>query len=143
MIKLRKIEKIINSDIEKTFEIFSDHTKIQKFLPEFFSFVKIHSSRNNVTVVEEHLKLGTKQLTMMIKHTLEPIHLHEILIIGGDCKGSRILQKFERTDDGTRIKIEGQLKINGMFGLKGLFFNKKIHEDYSKMINALSKIAES
>lgn len=136
------MEIVVPARIEKVFEQFTNFGTIARFLPKYYTLIKIRSSRENITVIEEHLSLGDYTLVMMTKHTVQSPNLHEISVIGGDCKGSHIIQRFEAVQSGTKVTVEGQLQLRTVFGLKNIFANKKIQNDYFKMIGDLAKVIE-
>ena len=81
------LEKIINAKRETVYSILSNYEDYQKLLPQYFPSIRVRSVRNNVSVVEEHLNLGDKELVIMAKHVIEEPVLHDVFVIGGDAKG--------------------------------------------------------
>lgn len=135
-------EKFIHAPREKVFGIFTDYGNYQNLFPKSFPSVRILSTRDNVSIVEEHMMLGTQELVMMTKHvTVEP-ESHEIFVIGGDAKGSHIVEKFEELSNGTAIKITVNFKTKGMMKISSLFGKSKIENDYLKIVSEYVKIAE-
>jgi len=59
---------------------------------------------------------------MMVKHVIDEPTLHEIFVIGGDAKGTHIIEQFENIPQGTKITIEVDWKLKGMTKLI-YFFN--------------------
>ena len=90
--------------------VFSDYARYRDVLPEFFLSVRVRSVRGDVAVVEERINLGGDVLVVMAKHVTTP-GLHEIFVIGGDAKGSRITERFTETADGTRIEVSADLRL--------------------------------
>ena len=135
-------EKFANSQRQKFFDIIKDYENYQKLLPKYFPSVRILSSRNNITVVEEHMMLGDKELVMMTKHLLQEPHLHEIFVIGGDSKGTHIIERFEQTPDGTKLIVEADFKLKGNMKISNLLGKNRIEQNYSKIVDEFIKIAE-
>ena len=80
-------------------------------MPQHFPSVRVRSVRGNVSVVEEYMNLGDRELLIMAKHvTTEPV-LHEVFVIGGDAKGSHIKQQFIKISQGTRIIVDVDFKL--------------------------------
>ena len=127
-------EKTIKADRNKVFEITTNYENFQKLLPQHYPSIRTISVRGNVSVVEEHLRLGQKELVMMVKHILEQPILHETFVIGGDAKGTHIVTKYEHLPNGTKMIIEIDWKLKGIMKLSGLF-NKNILNNYSKIID--------
>jgi coenzyme Q-binding protein COQ10 len=115
----------------------TNYENFDKLLPQFFPSVRVLSVRENTAVVEEHLRLGKKELVMMTKHITNPPEIHETFVIGGDAKGTHIVESIAKTQEGTKLTVDANIKL-------GIFFGKnKISYDYGKMIDEFAKIAES
>ena len=135
-------EKLVNSQIQKIFDIVKDYEKYQKLLPQYFPSVRILSTRNDVSVVEEHMILGNKELVMMTKHVIQEPNLHEIFVIGGDAKGTHIVEKFEQIPTGTKMLVEVDFKLKGNMKISNLLGKSKIENNYSKIVDEFVKVAE-
>ena len=137
------LEKTVNAKIETVFERLSNYENYQKLMPQHFPSIRVRSVRGNVSVVEEHMNLGDKELVIMAKHvTTEPV-LHEIFVIGGDAKGSHIKQQFIEISQGTRVIVDVDLKLKGKMKMSSMFGKNKFEEDYAKILDDFVKIAES
>lgn len=99
--------------------------------------------RDNVSVVEEHLNLGGKELLIMAKHVSQKPILHEVFVIGGDIKGSHIRQEFVELDVGTKILIDVNLKFRGRMKIARMFEKDSSKHDYDCILDDFVKIAES
>ena len=82
-------EKIVKADRNRVFDIAANYEEFEKTLPQYFPSIRVRSQRDNVAVVEEHLRVAGKELIMMTKHVTTYPELHEVFVIGGDAKGSR------------------------------------------------------
>jgi coenzyme Q-binding protein COQ10 len=96
-----------------------------------------------VAVVEEHVKLAGRELIMMTKHVTKYPEIHEVFVIGGDAKGSHIVEKYENIPQGTKIIVYADIKLKGVLRLVGLLGKSKITKSFSKIMNEFAKIAES
>ena len=136
-------EKIIKSDRNKVFEISVNYANFQTILPQYYPSIRVISIRGNVSVVEEHLRIGGRELVMMVKHVINEPILHEIFVIGGDAKGTHITKRFECIPQGTKVTIEVDWKLKSITRII-FFLNKiKLLKEYSKIINAFTVIAEN
>ena len=136
-------EKIIKADRKKVFELTTNYERFQKILPRYYSSIRIISVRGNVSVVEEHLRIGGQELVMMVKHVIDEPILHEIFIIGGDAKGTHIITRYEAISYGTKMTLEVDWKLKGIMKLSDFFGRNKISDEYSKIIDEFIVIAES
>ena len=96
-------EKIVKAERNKVFDIAANYENFQKTLPEYFTSIRVRSSRDNVAIVEEHVKISGKELVMMTKHVTQYPEIHEVFVIGGDVKGSHIVEKYESVDAGQKL----------------------------------------
>jgi len=142
---LKKIsfEKTVKAKREKVFKIVTDYEAFQKLLPQYFSSVRVRSTRGNVSVVEEHLNLAGKELVMMTKHVKKEPQLHDVFVIGGDGKGSHISEKYEETSNGTKITVEADIKLKGILKLAGFLGKSRIENSLIEIMDEFAKIAEN
>jgi coenzyme Q-binding protein COQ10 len=137
------LEKTVNAKRETVFERLSNYENYQKLLPQHFPSVRVRSVRGNVSVVEEHMNLGDRELLIMAKHvTTEPV-LHDVFVIGGDAKGSYIKQQFIEISQGTKVIVDVDFKLKGKMKMSSMFGKNKIEEDYAKILDDFIKIAEN
>ncbi|MGH1566274.1 MAG: polyketide cyclase [Nitrosopumilus sp.] len=135
-------EITVDAKRETVYDVFSNYENYQKKLPQHFPSVRIRSVRNNVSVVEEYLILGDKELLIMAKHvTTEPV-LHEVFVIGGDAKGSYIKEQFVKLSEGTKVLVDVDLKLSGKMKLSSLFGKNKLKQEYGIILDDFVKIAE-
>ncbi|HJO31856.1 MAG TPA: SRPBCC family protein [Nitrosopumilus sp.] len=137
------VYKIIHTKRKIIFDILSNFENFQKILPQHFPSIRVRSTRGNISVVEEHMMLGNKELVIMAKHVIQEPSLHEIFVIGGDAKGSHIYQQFIEHSEGTKVVVDVDLRLSGKMKLSGLFGNGSLEENYSKILDDFIKIAEN
>ena len=135
MTKIR-IEKIIKADRNKVYDITTNYENFEKKFPKFFPSIRIRSERDNISVIEEHVLLGGKEFVMMTKHVKKIPELHEIFVIGGDCKGSQIIERYEPIPEGTKLTVEADFKL-------GLFRKPNVSDGLEDIIDEFAMVAES
>ena len=134
--------KIIKADRKKVFEIATNFKDFQKTLPKFYPSIRVRSMRDDIAIVEEHVMLAGRELVMMTKHVTTTPELHEVFVIGGDAKGSHIVERYEIIPEGTKITVNADLKLHGKLKLAAFFGKDKIKIDYAKIMDEFAKIAE-
>ena len=137
------LEKIVNAKRETVYEILSNPENYQKLVPQHFPSVRVRSVRGNISVVEEHINLGDRELLIMAKHVTEAPILHEIFVIGGDAKGSHIKQQFIEISEGTKIVVYVDLKLKSKMKMSRIFGKNTSKQDYAKILDDFVKIAEN
>ncbi len=137
------LEKIVNAKRETVYERLSNYENYEKLVPQHFPSVRVRSVRGNISVVEEHMNLGDRELIIMAKHvTKEPV-FHEVFVIGGDAKGSHIKQQFIEISEGTKIMVDVDFKLKGKMKISSMLGKNKIERDYVKILDDFVKIAEN
>jgi coenzyme Q-binding protein COQ10 len=136
------LEKIVHAKRDNVFQIFSNYNNYEKLVPQYFSSIRIRSVRENIAVVEEHLKLGEMEFLFMAKHVATPSILHEVYVIGGKSKGSYIRQEFIEISEGTKILVDVKLKLTGTMRIPKFLGKSKLSENYSNMLDEFATISE-
>ncbi len=137
------LEKIVHAKRKIVYETLSNYENYQTLIPQHFPSVRVRSVRGNISVVEEHMNLGDRELVLMAKHVTEELVLHEVFFIGGDAKGSHIKQQFIEISEGTKIVVDVDLKLKSKMKISRMFGKNKFEEDYTKILDDLVKIAEN
>ena len=135
-------EKIVKADRNKVFDIAANYEAFEKILPQYFPSIRVRSKRDNVSVVEEHIRVAGRELVMMTKHVTKYPELHEVFVIGGDAKGSHIVERYETVPEGTKITVDADIKLKGVMKIAGLLGKKKILNGFSTIMDEFAKIAE-
>jgi coenzyme Q-binding protein COQ10 len=136
------LEKIVHAKRDNVFQIFSNYNNYEKLVPQYFQSIRIRSVRDDISVVEEHLKLGDVEFLFMAKHVATPSILHEVYVIGGKSKGSYIRQEFIEIPEGTKILVDVKLKLTGTMRLPKFLGKSKLSENYSNMLDEFAAISE-
>ncbi len=133
------IEKTLNAERQHVFDVMANYANYDKTMPRYFPSIKVRSVREDVAVVEEHMNLGDRKLVMMTKHVTKYPELHEVYVIGGNAKGTRIVERYEKTPQGTRVIIDAEIRLGRLASI----IPKKTASDFDEMIAEFAKIAES
>lgn len=135
-------EKIVKADIKKIFQISSNYEQFEKLLPKYFPSIKIRSIREETAVVEEHVRILDLELIIMAKHVTK-FPVHEIFIIGGDMKGSHIIEKYERITEGTKVTVHADIKLKGKLKIVGFIGKERFLKGFTEIMNEFARIAET
>jgi coenzyme Q-binding protein COQ10 len=136
-------EKIVKAERVKVFNIVANYEQFQKTLPNYFPSIRIRSTRGNTAVVEEHIKIAGREFIMMTKHVTKFPEMHEVFVIGGDAKGSHIVERFDSTQEGTKIIVDVDLKLRGFSKIAAFFGKDEIIKSLTKIMDEFAKIAEN
>ena len=110
MLKI-SFEKVINAEIEKSFDIITNFENFEKLFPKFYPSILIKSIRDESSLVAEHLKLHDQEFIIMVKHFLSKPHSHVMRVVGGDIKGSNINEIFSYENGKTKLSVVAELDV--------------------------------
>ena len=137
MLKI-SFEREINADIEKSFDIITNFENFQKLFPEFYPSILIKSVRDESSLVAEHLKLHDSEFIIMSKHFFSRPHTHEMRVVGGDIKGSYIIEKLVPFESETKIIVEAEINTGKRFSiLKNADYHKALENLYDEVISVI------
>lgn len=137
------IQKLLKAERQHVFDIVANYENFQQIMPKYFPSIRVRSMRDNVAIVEEHLKLGERELVMTTKHVSRYPESHEVFVLGGDAKGSYILETYEKTDQGTKLIVTADIKLKGIMKVAGFFGKSKIESEFNRIIEEFCRIVES
>ena len=87
----------------------------------------------------EHLKLHDKEFVIMSKHFLTPSASHEMRVVGGDMKGSKITEILSTEGDTTLLNVDAELNLkSSRFSRKNPYV-KALENLYDVMIAEIEK----
>jgi coenzyme Q-binding protein COQ10 len=136
-------QKIVNAERSKVFNIVANYEQFQKTLPKYFPSIRIRSTRGNTAVVEEHIRIAGREFVMMTKHVTQFPEIHEVFVIGGDAKGSHIIERYESIKGRTRITVNADLKLSGPLKLAAFFGKNSVKKGFTKIMDEFANIAEN
>ena len=137
-----RYEKVIKAKRNKVFDAAIDYESFGRMMPQYFPSIRIRSSRDNVTVVEERICISGKDLVMMTKHVVDYPNIHEVFVIGGDAKGSHIIERYEEDPEGTRMVIEADIKLGLAMRLVGFFAKNRIQNGFTVITDEFARLVE-
>ena len=131
-------EKIVNSTPVKVFDIISNFENYEKLFPDYYPLIRIKSVRDESSLVVEHLKLHDKEFVIMAKHFNDPPHKHEMRVVGGDIKGSYIIEKIIPFELETKIIVEAEINTGKRFSiLKNVNYEKALENLYDEVVTVI------
>jgi len=107
-------EKIVDVDRERIFNVMAQLENYPTIFPENYVSVIIINQTDNVIFSQETVKEAGIQVTINAKHSIIPYEKHEIEILSGDAKGSKILAVFKEVDSNTKIDVKIEMKLSGL-----------------------------
>ena len=134
-------EKIINSNTQRVFDILTDFTNFDKILPEYYSLITVKSIRDESSLVVEHIHLLENEFVIMAKHFSESPKLHETRVVGGDIKGSYIIEKISQYEQKTKLVVHAEIITSK--GVKNIFkkhdYETELKNLYQKFVNIIEQ----
>ena len=131
-------ERTISSDPKKVFDVISNFKNYEKLFPNYYPLVRIKSVRDESSLVAEHLRLHDKEFVIMAKHFNDPPYRHEMRVVGGDIKGSYIIEKIIPFETQTRIIVEAEINTGKRFSiLKNTDYEKALEDLYDEVVTVI------
>jgi len=131
-------ERTIRSDPKKVFDIISNFENYERLFPDYYPSVRIKSVRDESSLVAEHLRLHNKEFVIMAKHFNDPPHRHEMRVVGGDIKGSYIIEKIIPFESQTKIIVEAEINTGKRFSiLKNTDYEKALEDLYDEVVTVI------
>jgi len=117
--------KVVDVDREKIFDVMADIENYPKVLPDNFISLKIINQTHNalnakVIFAEEKISEAGIITTIIVKHTILPYDRHEIEVMSGDARDSKITTIFKDLNSGTEIETDAQIHVHGILAPFGL-----------------------
>ncbi len=129
---------MVRSDPAKVFDVISNFENYEKLFPDYYPSVRIKSVRDESSLVAEHLKLHDKEFVIMAKHFSDPPYRHEMRVVGGDIKGSYIIEKIVPFESETKIIVEAKINTGKRFSiLKNTDYQKALENLYNEFITVI------
>ena len=131
-------EKTVKSDPDRVFDIVSNFENFNRLLPDYYPSIQIKSVRDESSLVAEHLKLHDKEFVIMAKHFSQPPYKHEMRVVGGDIKGSYIIEKIIPFESKTKIIVEAKIDTGKRFSvMKNVDYEKALEDLYNEFITVI------
>ena len=131
-------EKTVKSDPDRVFDIISNFENFNRLLPDYYPSIQIKSVRDESSLVAEHLKLHDKQFVIMAKHFNDPPYRHEMRVVGGDIKGSYIIEKIIPFESKTKIVVDAKIDTGKRFSvMKNDDYEKALEDLYNEFITVI------
>ena len=131
-------EKTVKSDPDMVFDIVSNFENFNRLLPDYYPSIQIKSVRDESSLVAEHLKLHDKEFVIMAKHFSQPPYKHEMRVVGGDIKGSYIIEKIIPFESKTKIVVDAKIDTGKRFSvMKNDDYEKALEDLYNEFITVI------
>jgi len=120
------------------FDIVSNFENFNRLLPDYYPSIQIKSVRDESSLVAEHLKLHDKEFVIMAKHFSQPPYKHEMRVVGGDIKGSYIIEKIIPFESKTKIVVDAKIDTGKRFSvMKNDDYEKALEDLYNEFITVI------
>ena len=136
-------EKFSTAPKEKLLQVATNFQSYQTVFPKFFPSIRIISVRPNTTLIEEHRIIVGKEFVVMARHAVDNNFSHETFFVGGDAKGTHLIEKYETSPEGTKITVTIDFKPKITMKFSPFFSISKLQNDFETIIDKIIEIAES
>jgi coenzyme Q-binding protein COQ10 len=135
-----ELSTVVSANKILLFNQISDVEKYPIVFPDTFISVEILDKNNNsIKTLETAREIGIEQI-LQIQHDLIPTDSHEITILNGDAKGTKIIIWFYEIDENTtRISAKLDLHLEGLLIPFGLLPESNFQHAFDTMINRFAE----
>ena len=125
--KTVSIKKVLDVEKKVFEETLIDVRNYKKVFSEYVKATHLLENSDERTVTSISLDFGIIPVAVQVEHNVLGENIHELSVLSGDLKGSKILTKLEKTwsydgikNMGTLVDMDVSLKTSGFLALLGL-----------------------
>jgi ribosome-associated toxin RatA of RatAB toxin-antitoxin module len=107
-------EKIVNLDKKNLFNVMSQIEDYSTIFPDNYLSVSVINKTNSIVYTQETIREAGITTTLDVKHIIIPYDSHQIEILSGDAKNTKIIISFEERGLATKIDVDAQLHFKGI-----------------------------
>ena len=133
--------RIIPARPERVFGAATRYDAMSDALPDYYAMSRTRSARGNVAVVDAQLVIAGQTWRFLARHTVDPPLRHEIAVIGGDGRGSRLVETYEALDNQTRLTITADIRRRRRLDLRAQISEAKLESWLDGLLEAIGRAA--
>ena len=125
--KTVSITKVLDVEKKVFEETLIDVGNYKRVFSDYVKSTYLLENSEEKTITSISLDFGILPLSVQVEHNILGNDMHELSVLSGDLKGSKILTKLERTwsydgvkNMGTLVNMDVYLKTSGFLALLGL-----------------------
>lgn len=127
----------------RAFGVATAYDSLHESLPLHYAMSRTRSRRGPVAVVQARMRVAGAEWSVMARHTEDAPRRHETAVIGGDGRGTVIVETYEARGDETVITVRASLRRRGPLGVP-LPVRARAAEEWSAgLAAAIARAAES
>ncbi len=107
----------VHASAARTFGVATAYDSLHETLPGHYSMSRTRSRRGNVAVVQARMSVAGSEWSVMARHTEDAPRRHEIAIIGGDGRGTTIVETYEEDGESTMLTIRADIRRSWPLGI--------------------------
>jgi len=126
-----------------------DIKNYEKVFPNFVKSANVLEKHKDKSVTELSLGFGIVPLYIIVEHNVVNENTHELSVVSGDLKGSKIITKLEKTwgfdgvpEKGTIVRMDLSLQVSGFLAWLGIIDDDLIHYSLDSSLLRLSEYSQ-
>ena len=137
------VSRIIHVKSERAFDVATKYDAMSESMPDHYVISETKSRRGDVSVVRARFILAGKQYNTLAKHTEHRPYKHEIKIIGGDWRGSYIVETYESLGNFTRLTLSADMGQRRFLILRSGISRKHLKSWLQSITSAIENAASN
>lgn len=126
---------------ERVFEVATRYDAMHESMPDIYSISETRSRRDNVSVVRAKIMLAETVCSVLAKHTEDRPNKHEMVIIGGDRRGSRIIETYNDLGDSTRVTIRADIQKRRFYNVSTGISKTQLEKWLERVLDSIEAVA--
>ncbi|MDD9813647.1 MAG: SRPBCC family protein [Thaumarchaeota archaeon] len=127
----------------RAFGVATAYDSLHDRLPRHYAMSRTRSRRGGVAVVQARMVVAGMEWSVMARHTEDAPRRHETAIIGGDGRGTTIVETYEGDGDTTVLTVRASIRRRGPLGVPLPVGRRGAQEWVSGLAAAIARAAES
>lgn len=107
----------IRAPAERAFGVATAYDSLHESMPCHYAMSRTRSRRGRVAVVQARMIVAGAEWSVMARHTEDAPRRHETAIIGGDGRGSTIVETYDGRGETTLLTVRASLRRRGPLGI--------------------------
>ncbi len=127
----------------RAFGVATAYDSLKEALPLHYAMSRTRSRRGGVAVVQARMSVAGMEWSVMARHTEDAPRRHETAIIGGDGRGTTIVETYEADGEATVLTVRARIRRRGPLGMPLPVGRRRADEWVRGLAAAIARAAES
>jgi len=125
-----RFKRRLSAPRSSVFNQITDYENLQRNFPNTFISVRVLEQSRTSAVTEERFSVLGTVITQRSRHVTRPPRTHQVEILAGDLRGSKITETYsDAVDGGTMVEVNADFVLGGFVSLMPRFVVRPLIEE--------------